>query len=61
MAKIVITIEDTAESKISYISECETPNEIDENGNPTLAIQAASVLVTTLLNMSGNNNFEIKK
>lgn len=58
MAKIVITIEDENEYKINYKCECETPEEVNEKGEPTLAIQAGHFLIHQLLEKAGNSHIK---
>jgi len=54
MAKIVITIEDVNEGVITYKSECETPQETNQKGEPTLAIQLGANIIQQLTNMNEN-------
>lgn len=61
MAKVIITIEDVDSHHIKYNSECDNMTETNENGEPTLAIQAASNLISHLLDLSGNVNVEFNK
>lgn len=58
MAKIVITIEDGENKIVNYESVCDTPLEIDENGEPTPALQIASKLIDNLIDLSEKNQVE---
>ena len=58
MAKIVITIEDTGVDVVGYKSECETPEETREDGQPTLALQMAGMIMSQIIGLHTQNQSE---
>lgn len=55
MAKIIITIEDADKDLVNYKSECETPEETKEDGQPTLALQMAGIIIQQMMALNIEN------
>lgn len=58
MAQIFIILNDAGNGLVDYKSICETPEEIDENGEPTPAIKLAVKIIDQIT--STNTNNEVK-
>ena len=58
MAKVIIVLEDAENGIVNYQASCETPNETDENGNPTQAIQLAGAFIEKITTKELNNEIE---
>ena len=55
MAQVIIILEDTGENLIQYKSHCETPDEKDSNGEPTLAIKLGGMIMQQIMALNAEN------
>lgn len=58
MAKVIITLEDTGENLIQYKSECDTPQETDSKGEPTLALKLGGMIMQQIMALNVKNEVE---
>jgi hypothetical protein len=58
MAKIIIILEDAGNDLVNYQSVCETPDEVNEKGEPTAAIKMAIQIIENMTSTSENNKVE---
>lgn len=58
MARIVIILDDAGNGLVNYQSICETPDEVDEAGEPTAAIKVAARIIENITSITKNNEVE---
>lgn len=58
MARIIIVLEDAENGMVNYQSACETPDEVDKNGEPTAAIKIAVQFIENITSTTKNNEVE---
>jgi hypothetical protein len=54
MAKVTIVLEDVENGILNYKSSCDTPNEVDENGEPALSIKLAVKFIEKIASLDKN-------
>ena len=58
MARVIIILQDAGNGLVNYQSICETPDEVDENGEPTTAIKIAVQFIENITSTTKNNEVE---
>ena len=58
MARVVIILDDAGDGLVNYQSVCETPDELDNKGEPTAAIKIASQFIENITSTTKNNEVE---
>jgi len=58
MARIIIVLEDIGDNMVNYFTSCETPEETNENGEPTPALKLAVKIIDDFLTKETNNEVE---
>jgi hypothetical protein len=58
MATIIIVLSDAGNGLVNYKSACQTPDDTDENVEPTLALKLAVKIIDEIVSISKNNEVE---